>query len=87
MKHCYANCVVFQHLADYYSEGVKEFNEMIRKHNITLQKGLSKSWSDEQITAMANVSIRLEHMWNHAIGKDWKSKISLEVVKDLFKRL
>ena len=20
---------------------------------------------------MANVSIRLEHMWNHAIGKDW----------------
>jgi 3-deoxy-alpha-D-manno-octulosonate 8-oxidase len=86
-KHCYANCVAFQHLGDYYPEGVKEFNEMIRKHNITLPTGLSKKWSEETVTAMANVSIKLEHMWNHAIGADWKTKITLDKVKDLFRRL
>lgn len=86
-KHCYANCVAFQHLGDYYPEGVKEFGEMMRKHNIQLPKGLSKNWSDETITAMANVSIRLEHMWNHAVGTDWKDKITVGTVKDLFKRL
>jgi len=86
-KHCYANCVVFQHLGDYYPEGVAEFNEMIRKHNITLPKNLSKDWSDETLTAMANVSIRLEHMWNHAVGPDWKSKVTIDTVKDLFRRL
>lgn len=86
-KHCYANCVAFQHLGDYYPDGVAEFNEMIRKHNITLPKNLSKDWSEETITAMANVSIKLEHMWNHAIGTDWKSKITLDTVKDLFRRL
>lgn len=86
-KHCYANCVAFQHLGDYYPEGVSEFNEMIRKHNITLPKNLSKGWSEETITAMANVSIRLEHMWNHAIGTDWKSKVTIDTVKDLFRRL
>ncbi len=86
-KHCYANCIAFQHLGDYYPEGVKEFGVMMRKHTIQLPKGLSKSWSDETITAMANVSIRLEHMWNHAIGTDWKTKITLDAVKELFKRL
>ncbi|MBS1976835.1 MAG: iron-containing alcohol dehydrogenase [Bacteroidetes bacterium] len=86
-KHCYANCVAFQHLGDYYPEGVAEFNEMIRKHQITLPKGLAKEWSEDTITAMAQVAIRLEHMWNHAIGTDWKSKVSLDTVKDLFRRL
>ncbi len=86
-KHCIANCIAFQHLGDYYPEGLKEFNEMIRRHKIDLPKGLSKQWSEETITAMANVSIKLEHMWNHAIGTDWKTKITLDTVKDLFRRL
>ncbi len=86
-KHCIANCIAFQHLGDYYPEGIKEFSEMIRKHNIVLPRNLSKEWSEETITAMANVSIRLEHMWNHAIGTDWKTKITLDTVKDLFRRL
>jgi 3-deoxy-alpha-D-manno-octulosonate 8-oxidase len=86
-KHCYANCVAFQHLGDYYPDGVAEFNDMIRKHNISLPKSLSKDWSEETITAMANVAIKLEHMWTHAIGHDWKTKVNLETVKDLFRRL
>ncbi|CAN5305870.1 iron-containing alcohol dehydrogenase family protein [soil metagenome] len=86
-KHCYANCIAFQHLGDYYPEGVTEFNQMIKKHNITLPTGLSKKWSEETITSMANVSMKLEHMWNHAIGTDWKNKVTLETVKDLFRRL
>lgn len=86
-KHCFANCVAFQHLGDYYPDGVAEFDAMIKKHNIKLPKNLSRDWSEETITAMANVSIRLEHMWVHAIGHDWKSKVNLDTVKDLFRRL
>lgn len=86
-KHCYGNCVAFQHLGDYYPEGVKEFNEMIKKHNIVLPQNLSKDWTDEQITAMAQVAYNLSHMWNHAIGLDWKEKITLDTIKELFKRL
>jgi len=86
-KHCYANCLAFQHLGDYYPEGVQEFNSMVKKHAITLPTGLAKNWSEETITAMAQVSIRLEHMWNHAIGTDWKTRITLDTVKDLFRRL
>jgi 3-deoxy-alpha-D-manno-octulosonate 8-oxidase len=87
MKHCYANCIAFQHLGDFYPAGVKEFGEMMAQHHIELPIGLSKNWSDDTITAMANVSIKLEHMWNHAIGTDWKTRISVDTVKELFKRL
>src|SRR5436190_7457357 len=48
-KHCYANCLAFQHLEDYYPEGVREFKTMLQKHNIQLPQGLSKNWSDETI--------------------------------------
>ncbi len=86
-KHCYANCVVFQHLGDYYQEGVKEFDEMLHKHKITLPKNWSKDWDEKTLTAMAQVAIKLEHMWNHAVGPDWKSKVTIDTVKDLFRRL
>lgn len=85
-KHCYANCLAFQHLEDYYPYGFAEFNAMLSKHNIVLPKGISKNWSEETITAMAQVAYNLPHMWNHAIGTDWKEKINLETIKDLYKR-
>lgn len=86
-RHCYANCIAFNHLEDYYPEGVKEFKQMIAKHKITLPQNLSKDWSDKQITDMAHVAYNLPHMWNHAIGTDWKEKITIDLIKGLYKRL
>ena len=86
-KHCYANCLAFQHLADFYPEGVAEFKTMLDKHGIALPQGLSKNWTDAEITAMAHVAYNLHHMWNHAIGTDWKEKISIEFIEGLFRRL
>ncbi|MFN4083288.1 MAG: iron-containing alcohol dehydrogenase family protein [Bacteroidia bacterium] len=86
MKHCYANCLAFQHLQDFYTGGHEEFEQMLKKHNINLPKGLSQNWSDETITAMAKVAYNLPHMWNHAIGPDWQQKINIDFIKDLYKR-
>ncbi|MFN6039409.1 MAG: iron-containing alcohol dehydrogenase family protein [Bacteroidota bacterium] len=86
-KHCYANCVAFQHLEDYYGEGVGEFKLMLKQHNIELPQKLSQDWTEEQIKAMAEVAYKLEHMWKHAIGPDWKEKITLIDIQNLFKRL
>jgi 3-deoxy-alpha-D-manno-octulosonate 8-oxidase len=86
-KHCYANCLAFQHLQDYYPDGHAEFMQMIQHHDIHLPQGLAKSWSEETITAMAEVAYNLPHMWNHAIGKDWKEKITLDDIKDLYRRM
>lgn len=86
-KHCYANCIAFQHLGDFYPEGVAEFKTMLTKHGIELPQNLSANWSDETITAMAHVAYNLPHMWNHAIGSDWQEKITIERIEGLFRRM
>ncbi len=86
-RHCYANCIAFNHLQDFYPDGVKEFKTMIAKHKIDLPQGLAKDWTEEQITAMAKVAYNLPHMWSHAIGPDWKEKITIESISALYRRL
>jgi 3-deoxy-alpha-D-manno-octulosonate 8-oxidase len=86
-RHCFANCVIFQHLADIYPKGHAEFIEMIKKHNIVLPKNLSKDWDEATITKMATVSYNLPFMWNHAFGDNYKEIATLDYIKNLFKRL
>jgi 3-deoxy-alpha-D-manno-octulosonate 8-oxidase len=86
-RHCYANCVIFQHLEDIYPQGVSEFKRMIGKHKIELPQNLSKDWNDDTLTAMATVSYNLPFMWNHAFGDNYKEIATLDYIKDLFRRL
>jgi len=86
-RHCYANCVIFQHLNDIYPEGVKEFKQMISKHKIKLPQNLSKDWDEETLTKMATVSYNLPFMWNHAFGDNYKEIATLDYIKNLFRRL
>jgi len=86
-RHCYANCLIMNQLDDYYPEGVAEFKQMVAYHNIDLPQGLAKDWDDDTLTKMAEVSYNLPHMWLHAIGDNWKDVITIDGLKDLFRRL
>jgi 3-deoxy-alpha-D-manno-octulosonate 8-oxidase len=86
-RHCFANCIIFDHLEDYYPEGVREFKEMVRKNDIFIPQNVSKDWTDAEVDKMADVALALHHMWNHALGADWKNKITKEQVKDLYWRM
>jgi 3-deoxy-alpha-D-manno-octulosonate 8-oxidase len=86
-RHCFANCVIFQHLGDIYPQGHAEFMEMIRKHGITLPQNLSKDWDEETLTRMATVSYNLPFMWNHALGDNYKEIATMDYIRDLFRRL
>jgi 3-deoxy-alpha-D-manno-octulosonate 8-oxidase len=87
MKHCYANCIAFNHLDEFYGDYVNDFRKMIKKHNIELPQNLSKDWTEDEIHRMAEVSINLPFMWRHAIGEDWQSKWGLEDIKALYRRM
>lgn len=86
-RHCYANCVIFQHLEDIYPQGVSEFKRMLDKHQLTLPQNLSKDWDEETLGAMAKVSYNLPFMWHHAFGDGYKEIATLDYIKDLFRRL
>jgi 3-deoxy-alpha-D-manno-octulosonate 8-oxidase len=60
---------------------------MLNKQNIKLPVGLSKDWNDEQIASMSEIAYKLSHMWKHAFGEDWQKKISVDTLKELYKRM
>jgi len=86
-RHCYANCIIFQHLEDIYPTGVYEFKQMVKNYKIELPQKLSKAWDDVTLTAMATVSYNLPFMWNHALGDSYKEIATMDYIKDLFRRL
>jgi 3-deoxy-alpha-D-manno-octulosonate 8-oxidase len=86
-KHGIGNCIVFDHLGDYYPEGVKLFKEMKVKHNIKLPQGLCANLSDEEFDIMINVALSLEPLWENAIGKDWKKSITPQVLRSLYEKM
>src|SRR3954470_18602721 len=47
-KHGVGNCIVMNHLDEYYPAGVKEFRKMVEKNNIDIPVGICKGLSDEQ---------------------------------------
>lgn len=86
-RHGFANCLAFNHLEEYYGDAVREFKDMVAMHDIDLPQNLAAGWSEDEIRQMSEVSYNLPHMWHHALGADWKNKISVEQIMDLFRRL
>ena len=86
-KHGIGNCIVFDHLEEYYPDGVKLFKEMKAKHNINLPQGLCANLNDDEFNIMINVALSLEPLWENAFGKDWKKRINSDVLKALYKKM
>jgi 3-deoxy-alpha-D-manno-octulosonate 8-oxidase len=85
VKHGIGNCIVFDHLEDYYPDGVKLFKQMKQKHDINLPQGICADLSDKDFDTMIDVALSLEPLWENAIGKNWKKKITRDKLKSLYK--
>ncbi|HET9055310.1 MAG TPA: iron-containing alcohol dehydrogenase family protein [Chitinophagaceae bacterium] len=86
-KHGIGNCIVMNHLEEYYPEGVKEFKYMVEKNQIDIPQGICKGLTDEQFDIMINVSLGMKPLWENALGKDWEKIMTREKLRTLFKKL
>jgi len=66
---------------------VNEFEAMVERHGVFLPEGLAAGWTDAQIRRMAEIAYALPHMWDHAVGPDWRETITVERLEDLYRRL
>ena len=87
IKHGIGNCLVFQHLSEYYPEGVELFNKMKEKHNIVLPKGICANLSDQDFNTMTTISLSMSALWENALGVNWKEKISTDKLKAIYKKI
>jgi len=86
-KHGIGNCIVFNHLEDYYPEGVKEFKYMVEKNKIEIPTGVTKGLSDAEFDKMIDVSMGMKPLWENALGKDWEKQMNREKLRKLFEKL
>ena len=86
-KHGIGNCIVMNHLEEYYPEGVKEFRRMVEKNRVEIPEGICKGLTDEQFDTMINVSLGMKPLWENALGKDWEKIITREKLRALFEKL
>jgi 3-deoxy-alpha-D-manno-octulosonate 8-oxidase len=86
-KHGIGNCIVMNHLEEYYPEGVYEFKRMVEKNNIDIPQGICKGLTDEQFDTMINVSLGMKPLWENALGKGWEKKMTREKLRALYEKL
>jgi len=87
VKHGIGNCIVFQHLEDYYPEDVALFNQMIVHHGITLPKEVCRDLTPVQMDTMVSIALSLSPLWENALGPDWEQKVNAKVLKDLYRKM
>ena len=86
-KHGIGNCIVMNHLEEYYPEGVAEFKHMVEKNKIDIPEGICKGLSEDQFDTMINVSLGMKPLWENALGKDWEKIMTRGKLRELYGRL
>ena len=86
-RHGVGNCVIFNHLDEYYPVEVREFREMVAKHRIPLPREMTKGLDDHQMSEMIRVALSLDPLWQNALGPDWKKIMTPEKARELYLRL
>ena len=85
-KHGIGNCIVMNHLDEYYPEGVKEFKLMVEKNNIEIPKGICANLSDDDFNKMMDVSMGMKPLWENALGTDWEKQMNRDRLRKLYER-
>lgn len=86
-KHGVGNCIVMQHLDEYYPEGVAEFKKMVEKNGVEIPTGICKGLSDDDFNKMIDVSLGMKPLWENALGSDWEKIMTREKLRELYEKL
>jgi 3-deoxy-alpha-D-manno-octulosonate 8-oxidase len=87
IKHGIGNCIVFNHLEEFYPKDVKIFKDMMQKHAIKLPTGICANLTDAELDTMIAVALGLEPLWENALGKHWQKVITAKKLKALYLKM
>lgn len=86
-KHGIGNCIVMNHLEEFYPAGVKEFKYMVEKNKIDIPAGICSGLNDDQFNKMIDVSMGMKPLWENALGKDWEKQMTRDRLRALYEKL
>lgn len=87
IRHGIGNCLVFNHLNEFYPEGVALFHEMMDRHGIVLPKGICKNLSETDYEVLVSVALSLNPLWENALGPNWQETITPDKLQEMYRRI
>lgn len=87
IKHGIGNCLVFQHLEEFYPEGVRLFREMMEKHDILLPKDVCADLTQDDMDIMVGVALGMEPLWENALGPNWRDIMPPQRLQSLYSKI
>lgn len=87
VKHGVGNCMVFQHLKEFYPEGVELFYKMLDKHQIKLPENVCADLTDDDFDTMIGVALKLEPLWENALGKNWRAVATPQKLRSIYQKI
>jgi len=86
-RHGIGNSIAFDYLEEFYPEGVAEFRRMVEKHGIHLPRNITADLDEDKLNRMIDVALILEPLWENALGKDWKKRMTRDRIAELYRRM
>ena len=86
IRHGLANCIVFNHLEEFYGKYVDRFKEMLQKNQIILPKGICSNLSDTQFQRILKATYRMERPLINALGNNYKDILTPDKIYQIYKK-
>jgi len=86
-KHGIGNCIVFDHLEEFYPKDVALFKKMVAKHGVKLPKNICSKLTEEQMDIMIEIALGLVPLWENALGDNWETIITRDKLKELYLKM
>ncbi len=85
--HCRANCHVLSVLGEFYPEEHKDLEDMLKRQNIELPRGICAKLSEADLERLYNSSIIHEKPLANHLGPDFRQILTKEKLIGLFKKM
>ena len=86
-KHGVGNCIVFQHLTEFYAKDVVVFKEMVEKNGIEIPQNVCKNITEDQLETMVRVALSMVPLWENALGDNWEEIITAQKLRELYLKM
>lgn len=86
-KHGIGNCIVFDHLEEFYPKDVLLFKKMVKNHGVEIPKNLCKDLEPKQIELMIDIALSLVPLWENALGDEWETIMTRDRLRRLYQKM
>jgi 3-deoxy-alpha-D-manno-octulosonate 8-oxidase len=87
IHHCMGNCLVMNAMEDFYPEETEEFHQFLTKQNITLPRNVTAHLSEMDFNQLFDSSIIHEKPLANALGENFRSVLTRDKVREIFKKI